>query len=45
MANEFRLLIHTAAYWLMLTLRGFGSQDLVLAQAVAQVSVASTTRR
>ena len=31
-ANQFRLLIHTAAYWLLHTLRGSGPQDLVLAR-------------
>jgi hypothetical protein len=31
-ANQFRLLVHTAAYWLLHTLRGPGTQDLVLAR-------------
>src|SRR6266851_1717999 len=30
-ANQFRLLIHTAAYWLMLTLRGLSAPNIVLA--------------
>ena len=28
-ANQFRLLIHTAAYWLMLTLRGLAARGAV----------------
>ena len=31
-ANQFRLLIHTAAYWLMLSLRGLAPRTLVLAR-------------
>ena len=31
-ANQFRLLIHTAAYWLMLSLRGLAPKHLVLAR-------------
>jgi hypothetical protein len=31
-ANQFRLLIHTAAYWLLLSLRGLGPPKLVLAR-------------
>ena len=31
-ANQFRLLIHTAAYWLMLSLRGLAPRNIVLAR-------------